>query len=50
LLATQQGITTPFTVHADMAPTVYITGNPSRTAEVTREFERAVGRLTTVNP
>ncbi len=33
LLATQQGITTPFTVHADMAPTIYITGNPSRTAE-----------------
>jgi hypothetical protein len=50
LLATQQGITTPFTVHADMAPTVYLTGNPARTAPVTREFERAVGRLTTVNP
>jgi hypothetical protein len=29
LLATQQGITTPFTVHADMAPTIYLTGNPS---------------------
>ena len=28
LLATQQGITTPFTVHSDMAPTIYITGNP----------------------
>jgi hypothetical protein len=50
LLATQQGITTPFTVHADMAPTVYITGNPSRTAPVTRDFERAVGRLTAVSP
>ncbi len=25
-------------------------GNPSRTAPVTREFERAVGRLTAVNP
>jgi hypothetical protein len=50
LLATQQGITTPFTVHADMAPTVYITGNPSRTALVTRDFERAVGKLTAVSP
>ena len=49
-LATQQGITTPFTVHADMAPTIYITGNPSRTADVTRNFGRALGRLTAVNP
>jgi Type I phosphodiesterase / nucleotide pyrophosphatase len=50
LLATQQGITTPFTVHSDMAPTVYLTGNPGRSALVTRDFERAVGRLTAVNP
>jgi hypothetical protein len=50
LLATQQGITTPFTVHSDMAPTIYITGNPSRTAPVTRDFGRALGRLHFVNP
>jgi hypothetical protein len=50
LLATQEGITTPFTVHSDMAPTVYITGNPSRTAAVTRNFGRALGHLTAVNP
>jgi hypothetical protein len=50
LLATQQGVTTPFTVHADMAPTVYLTGNPSRSALVTRNFERAVGNLTADNP
>jgi Type I phosphodiesterase / nucleotide pyrophosphatase len=50
LLATQQGVTTPFTVHADMAPTVYLTGNPARSALVTRSFERAVGKLTAVNP
>jgi len=49
-LATQQGITTPFTVHADMAPTIYITGNPSRTAGVTRNFARALGHLTAVSP
>ena len=50
LLATQQGITTPFTVHSDMAPTIYLTGNPGRTAGVTRDFGRAVGALTAVNP
>jgi hypothetical protein len=50
LLATTQGITTPFTVHSDMAPTIYITGNPSRTAPVTRDFGRALGRLTAVSP
>ena len=50
LLATQQGITTPFTVHSDMAPTIYLTGNPSRTATPTREFGRALGHLSAVNP
>jgi hypothetical protein len=50
LLATQQGITTPFTVHADMAPTIYLNGNPARTAPVTRAFGRAVGNLTATNP
>jgi hypothetical protein len=29
LLATEQGITTPFDIHFDDAPTVYITGNPA---------------------
>jgi hypothetical protein len=51
LLATQQGITTPFAVHSDSAPVVYITGNPARTDQtVTRPFERATGQLTAVNP
>jgi hypothetical protein len=50
LLATEQGITTPFKVHSDSAPTVYITGNPARDAAVTRTFERGVGKLTAVNP
>jgi hypothetical protein len=49
LLATQQGITTPFKVHSDSAPTVYITGNPARDAAVTRDFERASAKLTNVN-
>jgi hypothetical protein len=50
LLATQQGVTTPFKVHSDSAPTVYITGNPARDAAVTRTFERATGMLTADNP
>ena len=50
LLATEQGITTPFRVHSDSAPAVYITGNPDRAASVTRTFERAASKLTAVNP
>ncbi|MGE5141082.1 MAG: hypothetical protein ACM3JD_16565, partial [Rudaea sp.] len=50
LLATQQGITTPFRVHSDSAPAVYITGNPARDAAVTRAFEQAAAKLTAVNP
>ncbi len=50
LLATEQGITTPFTVHSDSAPTIYITGNPARTDPVTRAFGQALGKLTAVSP
>jgi hypothetical protein len=50
LLATQQGITTPFILHSDSAPTVYITGNPARDTVVTRTFERATGSVTATDP
>ena len=50
LLATQQKITTLFSVHSDSAPTVYITGNPARNAPVTRTFERGAAALTATNP
>jgi hypothetical protein len=50
LLATEQGVTTPFNVHSDSAPNVYITGNPKRTDPLARNFERATGKLTAVNP
>jgi hypothetical protein len=51
LLATQQGVTTPFKVHSDAAPTVYITGNPAPDNQtVTRPFERAAAQLTAQNP
>jgi hypothetical protein len=50
LLATEQGITTPFNVHSDDAPTVYINGNPARDDATTRTFERATSQLTAVSP
>ena len=50
LLATQQGITTPFKVHSDSAPNIYITGNPAPNATVTRQFEQGLGKLTATNP
>lgn len=51
LLTSQTSISTPFSVHSDSAPTVYIVGNPGQTdATITRPFERAVGQLTAANP
>ena len=50
LLATQRGNTTPFKVHSDDAPTVYITGNPARDAAVTRTLEHDMSAVTAVNP
>jgi hypothetical protein len=35
LLATQQGNTTPFKVHSDSAPTIYITADPARDPTLT---------------
>jgi hypothetical protein len=50
LLANETGIKTPFKVHSDDAPTVYITGNPANNATLTRNLERAAGNLTAKNP
>ena len=50
LLATEQGVTTPFSAHFDSAPALYLKGNPTPSAAVTRSFERATGALTAVNP
>jgi hypothetical protein len=49
-LMREDGVTTPFTVHSDMAPTIYINGNPSRLESVTRTFGRTLANLTRVNP
>jgi hypothetical protein len=50
LLKTQQAITTPFTIHSDMAPTLYLNGNPARTSATARAFGRGVGALRATNP
>src|SRR5207302_894504 len=50
LLATEQGVTTPFKVHSDSAPTIYITGNPARTDPAARSFARDLDQLTAVSP
>ncbi|MGH3471326.1 MAG: hypothetical protein ACRDPG_04670 [Nocardioidaceae bacterium] len=50
LLAKQQNITTPFTVHDDSAPFVYLNGQPRRTAPSVRAFGRALARLTAADP
>src|SRR5438093_1077712 len=50
MIATQFGDTTPFTVHSDDAPTVYITGNPGQTDAVTRKLEREMAQLSWLNP
>jgi hypothetical protein len=50
LLATEQGVTTPFSVHADSAPNFYVKGNPAQTDPNTRALERAWSKVTAVNP
>jgi hypothetical protein len=50
MVRTQFGDTTPFSVHSDDAPTVYIDGNPSQTAAVTRNLERETANLSWLNP
>jgi hypothetical protein len=50
ILASEEGITTPFSAHFDSAPAIYLKGNPASTATTTRSFEQAMGDLTAVNP
>jgi predicted transcriptional regulator len=50
MIRTQFTDTTPFTVHSDDAPNVYITGNPSQTDSVTRKLEREMAQLNWLNP
>jgi len=41
---------TPFDIHFDMAPVFYIKGDPASNAAITRQYERATGKLTAVSP
>ncbi|MBV9705037.1 MAG: hypothetical protein JO163_20130 [Methylobacteriaceae bacterium] len=50
LLLTERNNATPFLVHSDSAPTVYITGNPAPTASLTRTLETDANLLMAVNP
>ena len=50
MIRTQFGDTTAFSVHSDDAPTVYINGNPSRTAPAARTLERESAQLSWLNP
>ena len=50
ILAKQQGITTPFDYTYDMAPNIYLNGQPARDAAAVRAFERATASLTAQNP
>jgi hypothetical protein len=48
--ATEFGNTTPFLVHSDDAPTVYITGDPAQNATVTRTLEQQAAKLVGFDP
>lgn len=50
LLATQRGNTTPFAIHSDPAPAIWLNGNPERTAPQTRTFGRDLGALSLTDP
>lgn len=50
LLAAQAKNTTPFGIHSDPAPSLYVTGNPARTDAVTRGLARDAARLTYTDP
>jgi hypothetical protein len=46
----QKGITTPFDIHSDSAVGFYLAGNPGQADAATRRFERAVSRISVLDP
>lgn len=50
LMATEQGVTTPFQVHADSAPFIYLRDQPAASDPTVRTFERALAKVTAVDP
>jgi hypothetical protein len=45
LLTNETGNATPFTIHSDTAPAIYLNGNPARDAAVTRQFDHDLAKL-----
>src|SRR5438105_146194 len=50
LLATQSGLMTPFSVHADSAPAIYLDGQPGREDPSVHDFARALAAVRADNP
>jgi hypothetical protein len=50
LLATQAGNTTPFAIHSDPAPAVWVQGNPQAGSPTALSLERDVTKLSVTNP
>jgi hypothetical protein len=50
MILTQYGDPINFTVHADDAPNIYVTGNPGRSDAGVRQLERESAGLTWLNP
>jgi hypothetical protein len=50
LLASTKGDTTPFAIHSDPAPALWVTGNPARTDPAVRTLERDMGSISVANP
>lgn len=50
LLATRTGNTTPFAIHNDPAPAIWIQGKPARTSATARQLGRDIGSLTATDP
>jgi len=50
LLQLETGITTPASVTNDSAPDIYLTGNPAQDGSLLRDYERASGVVSVINP
>jgi hypothetical protein len=49
-LVLNNGNSTPFRLHSDSAPTIYVKGQPDRTDPSVRQLEQLIGGLTAVSP
>jgi hypothetical protein len=50
LLATERGDTTPFAIHSDPAPALWVTGNPAPSSPAVRQLDRDILSLKVANP